>query len=67
MEGYLIVGWWRERTYLGKYDSKVRYSNIISLSIPKVDVDSYTPKLAEIKNIVDIDVKFIYKFYIYID
>lgn len=54
---YPVVGWWRERAYLGKYDSKVRYSMIVSLSTPKIDVDLYTPIVAEIKNAVEIDIE----------
>ena len=54
---YPIVGWWRERAYLGKYDSKVRYSMIVSLSTPKIDVDLYTPIVTEIKNAIEIDIE----------
>ncbi len=54
---YPVVGWWRERAYLGKYDSKVRYSVIISLSTPKIDVGLYTPIVTEIKNAVEVDIK----------
>lgn len=54
---YPIVGWWRERAYLGKHDSKVRYSMIVSLSTPKIDVDLYTPIVTEIKNTVEIDIQ----------
>lgn len=54
---YPIVGWWRERDYLGKYNSKVRYSMIVSLSTPKIDVDLYTPIVTEIKNAVEIDIE----------
>lgn len=54
---YPIVGWWRERAYLGKHDSKVRYSMIVSLSTPKIDVDLYTPIVTEIKNAVEIDIQ----------
>ena len=38
-----VIGWWRERSYLGKHDNKIRYSLIVSLSTPKLDVDFYTP------------------------
>lgn len=54
---YPVIGWWRERAYLGKYDSKVRYSMIVSLSTPKIDVDLYTPIVTEIKNAVEIDIE----------
>lgn len=51
---YPVVGWWRERAYLGRYDNKIRYSVIISLSTPKIDVDLYTPIVTEIKSTVEI-------------
>lgn len=51
-----VIGWWRERSYLGKFDSKIRYSLVVSLSTPKVDVDFYTPIMTEISNIVETDI-----------
>ena len=54
---YPVIGWWRERDYLGKYDSQVRYSIIVSLATPKIDVDLYTPIITEIKNAVEVDIE----------
>ena len=51
-----VIGWWRERSYLDKYDSKIRYSLVVSLSTPKVDVDFYTPIMTEIRNVVETDI-----------
>lgn len=50
---YPIVGWWRERSYLGKWDSKIRYALVVSLSTPKEDVDFYTPIMTEIGNVAE--------------
>jgi len=36
-------GWWKERVGLGKYNSKIRYSLIVSLSTPAQSIDLYTP------------------------
>lgn len=47
---YPIGGWWKERTYLGKYDHKVRYSLIVSLATPETDIDLYTPIMHKIQN-----------------
>ena len=41
-------GWWKDRSGLGEYNSKIRYSLIISLSTPEQSIDLYTP----IKNMV---------------
>ena len=54
---YPVIGWWRERAYLGKHDSKIRYSLVVSLSTPKVDVDFYTPIVTLVRNVVEIDVQ----------
>lgn len=46
---YPVIGWWRERTHLKRYNDKIRYSLIISISTPKVDTDLYTPVITQIK------------------
>lgn len=40
---YPVIGWWRERAWLGRYDRKVRYSLIVSLHTPDESIDIYTP------------------------
>lgn len=57
---YPIIGWWRERSYLGRYNSKVRYSLVVSISTPKVDVDLYTPIVTQISNSVTVEVQIPY-------
>lgn len=37
------VGWWRERSHLGKWNQKTRYSLIVSITTPEESVDIYTP------------------------
>lgn len=53
---YPVIGWWRERSYLGKCDSKIRYSLVISLSTPKQDVDLYTPIIEQIPSIIQTEI-----------
>ena len=53
---YPVVGWWRERGYLGKSESKQRYSLIISLSTPSEEVDLYTAIQTKIGNVVQVTV-----------
>lgn len=48
-----VVGWWRERSYLGRYNNKISYSVIISLATPKIDVDLYTPIITEIESAIE--------------
>lgn len=53
---YPVVGWWRERGYLGKSEKKQRYSLVVSLSTPNVSVDFYTAIQMKIGNVVSIPV-----------
>ena len=46
---YPVGGWWKERRKLKKYNEKIRYSLIISLSTKKTDIDLYTPIITEIQ------------------
>ena len=43
MAVYPIVGWWRERHHLGRWDRRTRYAFVISISTPEEQVDIYTP------------------------
>jgi hypothetical protein len=40
---YPAVGWWRERYHLGRWNKRCRYSLLVSILLPPVDVDIYTP------------------------
>jgi hypothetical protein len=40
---YPVSGWYRMRKKLEKYNSTVRYSLIVTIEVPEVDVDIYTP------------------------
>lgn len=49
---YPIIGWWRERPHLGRFNKKTRYSLVVSINTPAEDVDIYTP----VANLVGITV-----------
>ena len=51
---YPVVGWWRERAYLKRYDKSIRYSLVVSLSTPRTDVDLYTPIITQITPAIEI-------------
>ena len=53
---YPVIGWWREQSYLGKCNSKMRYSLVVSLSTPSTEVDLYTPIITQIRNAVQVDI-----------
>ncbi|RWL18062.1 S8 family peptidase [Mesorhizobium sp.] len=38
-----VGGWWKEKPYLERFDSKARYALIITIKAPGSDVDIYTP------------------------
>lgn len=50
---YPITGWWKLRTNLKKYNSKIRYSLVVSIEAPEVEIDLYTV----IKNKIETEVK----------
>lgn len=49
---YPVSGWYRMRKKLEKYDSTVRYSLIVTIEAPEIDVDIYTP----IRTLIPIEV-----------
>jgi hypothetical protein len=38
-----VVGWWRERPHLGKWNHRARYALVVSIFTPEENVDIYTP------------------------
>ncbi len=51
---YPAVGWWRTRAHLGRWNKKCRYSLIVSISTPGVDI--YTPVANQVGITVPIDI-----------
>lgn len=45
---YPLVGWWRERHHLGRWNRVTRYSLVVSIQTPQEDVDIYTPVATEV-------------------
>jgi hypothetical protein len=45
---YPVVGWWRERRDLGRWDKSARYSLIVSIFTPVTEIDIYTPVAVEL-------------------
>lgn len=44
-----VIGWWRQRGHLGKWDKQTRYALIVSLETPVEEVDLYTPVAVTLK------------------
>ena len=48
------IGWWAERKGLKRFENKSRYSLVISLETPDLEVDLYTPIENQIENLIEI-------------
>lgn len=53
---YPVVGWWRERTTLKKYNSKLPYSLVVTIETPDENVDLYTPIMTKIASKVTVPI-----------
>lgn len=53
---YPTTGWWKSRQALKQYDRAVRYSLIVSIKAPEVDVDLYTPIINKVAAPVSLQV-----------
>ncbi len=55
---YPVLGWWRERHNLGRYNDKMRHSLVVSISTPEESVDFYTPiqTIIEQKVVTEVEV-----------
>ncbi|MFM7441436.1 MAG: hypothetical protein ACKO2V_23030, partial [Snowella sp.] len=47
---YPVGGWWKEKKELERWDKLARYSLIVTIQVPEVDVDIYTP----VSNLIDV-------------
>jgi hypothetical protein len=47
-----VIGWWRERSHLKRYNNKVRYSLVVSITTPEVGTDLYTSIVTQIETTV---------------
>lgn len=54
---YPVIGWWRERANLKKYNTKVKYSLIITIETPQAETDLYNPIMTKIANRVAVPIE----------
>ncbi len=45
---YPVVGWWKERANLKRWENQVRYALIISIRTPDVETNIYTPIINQV-------------------
>ena len=54
---YPIVGWWRERYHLDRWDWIARYSLIVSLHTAEQEVDIYTPVAVQVGIVTPVEIE----------
>lgn len=52
---YPITGWWKLRTNLKKYNSKIRYSLVVSIEAPEIETDLYSVIKSKIESKISIE------------
>ena len=51
-----VVGWWRERHHLGRWERAARYSLIATLRTSEIETDIYTPVANQVGVQVAVDI-----------
>jgi len=51
------IGWWRERSHLGCWNRKTRYSLVVSIETENAEVDVYTPIVTKLKLPVSVQIR----------
>ena len=51
-----VIGWWRERSHLNRWDSQARYALIVSITTPDESVDIYTPVAQQVNIPVAVEI-----------
>ena len=50
-----VTGWWRERPRLGKYNSPARYSLVVTIEAPEIEVNLYTPIVNQVSIMTELE------------
>lgn len=53
---YPVVGWWRERHHLGRWNKIARYSLLVTIHTPTEEIDIYTPVQVQIASRVPVEI-----------
>jgi hypothetical protein len=53
---YPVIGWWRERHRLGRWNKLARYALVVSISTPEESVDLYTTVQNMIMPVIEITI-----------
>jgi hypothetical protein len=52
---YPVTGWWRERPHLGRFERAARYSLIVTIEAPEIEVDLYTPIMNQTEIVTELE------------
>lgn len=52
---YPVVGWWKTRTRLQRYNMAARYALVVSIRAPEVQVDLYSAVVNQIATVVEVE------------
>jgi hypothetical protein len=52
-----VSGWWKERSKKVVCEQQARYSLIVTLASPEVDIDLYTPIATEIMPAIPVEIE----------
>jgi hypothetical protein len=53
---YPVNGWWRLRKFLRRYDSTLRFSLVVTITLPEQEIDLYTEIAAQIESRVAVKI-----------
>jgi hypothetical protein len=53
---YPVVGWWRERHQLGRWERGARYALVVSIRTPETGVDIYEPVANQVKIVTNVPI-----------
>ncbi|MBL4621894.1 MAG: subtilase, partial [Immundisolibacteraceae bacterium] len=51
---YPVIGWWKERPKMEKWNKIARYALIISIKTPDVNTDIYTPITLQVETPISV-------------
>jgi hypothetical protein len=54
---YPVGGWWKEKKYLERYSQVSYYTLIVSIRVPEIDVDIYTPVDNLVSSSIPVDIQ----------
>jgi Subtilase family len=53
---YPVNGWWRLRKFLGRYDSTLRFSLVVTITLPEQEIDLYSEIATQVEAPIAIDI-----------